>query len=113
MSVDGIWTAELYGPFGWENRGVYSLENDRIIGGDNRAYSFGACKLAGADFNADLAVYYYGPPRTVFGESDEQFTLKLAGKLEGDVIDGTVSRPDKPGYELRMRLTKRMEMPTG
>ena len=112
MSMDGVWTGELYGPFGWENRGVFVLENGRIIGGDNRQYTMGVFKLSGSDFEAELKVHYYGPPRTVFGASDEQFTTVLSGELKGDVVSGTISRPDKSGYELQIRLTKRMELPT-
>ena len=33
MSIEGIWTGEVYGPFGWDNRGVFVLENGRIVGG--------------------------------------------------------------------------------
>ena len=31
MSIEGIWTTEVYGAFGWENRGVFVLENGRIL----------------------------------------------------------------------------------
>ena len=31
MSIEGIWTGEVYSAFGWENRGVWLLENGRIV----------------------------------------------------------------------------------
>ena len=71
MSIEGIWTDEIYGPFGWENQGLFLLENGRIVGGDNRHCSFGTYSLSGNDFRAELKVLYYGPPRTVFGEASE------------------------------------------
>lgn len=113
MSSEGIWTTEVYGAFGWENRGVFTLENGRVIGGDNRQYTMGTYKLSGDDIEAELTVYYYGPPRTAFGEASEQFTTKLVGKFEDGVIDGKINRPDKPKYDIRMRLTKRMDLPKG
>ena len=36
MTIDGVWTGEFYGPYGWENNGVYVLEGGRIIGGNDR-----------------------------------------------------------------------------
>ena len=26
MSIEGVWTCEVHGPFGWENHGVFILE---------------------------------------------------------------------------------------
>jgi hypothetical protein len=111
MSIEGIWTGEVYGPFGWENRGVFLFEDGRMIGGDGRAYSVGTYSVSGDRITAELKVHYYGPPRTVYGEQSEEFTLKLDGKLEDDVIVGNVHRPDKAQFELQYRITKRMGLP--
>lgn len=111
MSADGIWTAEVYGVFGWENHGVFMIENGRVVGGDNRQYSTGSYKLADGKFDAELMTHYYGPPRTVYGDTAEQFTTKLAGKLNDGVIEGLIGRPDRPEYDLQVRLTRRMDLP--
>ncbi|MDX1422960.1 MAG: GrlR family regulatory protein [Kiloniellales bacterium] len=111
MSIDGIWTGEVYGPFGWENRGVFLLENGRIVGGDNRQYSVGSYRLAGQEMSARLKVHYYGPPRTMFGETREEFPADIAGTLKDHEITGTISRPDKPQFDLQIRLTKRLDLP--
>ena len=112
MSIDGIWTGEVYGPFGWENRGVFLLENGRIVGGDNRQYSVGTYSESGDGVTAELMTHYYGPPRTVFGESSEEFTTKIIGTLKDHEIDGTISRPDRPQFDLQIRLTKRLDLPS-
>ena len=111
MSVDGIWTGEVYGPFGWENRGVFLLENGRIVGGDNRQYSTGSYSLSGNEMKAELHVHYYGPPRTVFGEAKEEFTTEIVADFKDGEIDGTIRRPDRPQFDLQIRLTKRMSLP--
>ena len=111
MSIEGIWTSEVYGMFGWENRGIVLLENGRLVGGDNRHYSTGTYSVSGDRITADLAVHYYGPPRTVFGDQAEEFTLKLEGKLEDNLIVAKVHRPDKVQFELEYRITKRMGLP--
>lgn len=113
MSIDGIWTGEVYGPFGWDNRGVFLLEKGRIVGGDNRQYTMGSYRLAGKEVTADLMVHYYGPPRTVFGEAKEQFATVITGTWKDGEIGGTISRPDKPQFDLQIRLTKRMDLPDG
>ncbi len=111
MSIVGIWTGEIYGPFGWENRGVFLLENGRIVGGDNRQYSIGTYSLSGDDMKAELTVHYYGPPRTVFGEAKEEFTTEIVGTRKEGEINGTIRRPDRPEFDLQIRLTKRLELP--
>ncbi len=112
MSIEGIWTGEVYGPFGWENRGVFIFENSRILGGDNRQYTAGRYSLSDRDMTAELTIYYYGPPRTVFGEAVETFTSVIEGTVnaESGVIEGRIRRPDKPQFDLQLRLTKRMDL---
>ena len=112
MSIEGIWTGEVYGPFGWENRGVFLLEDGRIVGGDNRQYSLGTYSQSGAEVKAELLVHYYGPPRTVFGEAEEKFTTEIRGTCKNGEIDGTIRRPDKPQFDLQIRLTRRLDLPT-
>ena len=112
MSIEGIWTGEVYGPFGWENRGVFLLENGRIIGGDNRQYSVGTYSESGDELKAELQVHYYGPPRTVFGETAEKFTTIIVGTRKNSEINGTISRVDRPQFDLQIRLTKRLVLPT-
>lgn len=113
MPLSGVWTAEVYGPFGWENRGIFVIERDRIIGGDNRHYSMGRCQLDGSRVTASLGIHYYGPPRTQFGEASEQFTTEIVGELADAIIEGTIRRPDRPQFDLQIRMTKRMEIPVG
>ncbi len=111
MSIEGIWTVEVYGPFGWDNRGIYILEKGRIVGGDNRQYSVGVYEVTGDQMKAELKVHYYGPPRTVFGEATEQFGAEIEGTWKDMEISGIVRRPDKPQYDLQIRMTKRLELP--
>jgi len=111
MNVEGIWTGEVYGPFGWESRGIFVMEKGRIIGGDHRQYSTGAYKMTRDRFQASLTVHYYGPPQTTFGEAREQFTTELEGVVKKGVMTGTILRPDKGQFSLQCRLIKRMDLP--
>jgi hypothetical protein len=111
MSIEGIWTGEVYGPFGWDNRGVFVFDDGHIIGGDHRQYSSGTYSQTGQEVKARLQVHYYGPPRAMFGEAREQFAIELEGALEGEEINGVIRRPDRPQFDLQIRLTKRMDLP--
>jgi hypothetical protein len=109
MSMEGIWTGEIYGPYGWESRGIFVLENGRIMGGDNRQYSIGTYDVSGDTMKAEMVVHYYGPPRTVFGEEQERFNIEMTGTVDEGTIEGQVIRPDKTQFTVACRLTKRMD----
>ena len=111
MSLDGIWTGEVLGPYGWENTGVYVLERNRIIGGNNRHYSTGKFKLSNDTYTATIAVHYYGPPRAIFGQQQENFQIEVTGKLKDDVIDARIVRLDAPHTDVHYRMTRRICIP--
>ena len=111
MTIDGVWTAEAHGAYGWEDRGIFFLQDGRTLGGDNRMFCSGTHRVNGNDFEADWKVSYLGRPRTLFGEAKEEITLEVSGTVENDMIDARLSRPDRPGYSLRYRLKKRMNLP--
>ena len=111
MSLEGIWTGELYGPYGWENSGVYVLETGKILGGNDRHYSLGTYSVSGKVYKAEINVHYYGPPRAIFGERREDFKIEVTGELGDGVIDAHVIRPDKPEVTVTYRMTRRMDLP--
>lgn len=111
MSIEGVWTGEMYGPYGWENGGVYVLREGLLLGGNNRHYSNGRYRLEGDAYEASVAVHYYGPPRAVFGEKKEEFEIQVTGTLKDGVIEATVVRPDRPEFAMQYRMTRRMDLP--
>lgn len=110
MSIDGIWTNEIYGPYGWENSGVYTLENGRIIGGSSRHYSAGAFQVDDGKYHADIRVHYYGPPRTIFGEKRDAFEISVRGTIADGVIEGEITSTENNSTVI-FRMTKRMDVP--
>ena len=111
MSMDGIWTGEILGPYGWENSGVYVLEGGRIIGGSSRHYSTGTYTVEDGQYAADVSVHYYGPPRTIFGEQLEEFTIRVTGKIVDDRVEAEIARSDKPKTPVEYRMIRRMDIP--
>ena len=110
MSAEGIWTGEVYGPFGWETRGVFIFDNGRIVGGDNRQYLMGTYSLSGNEISVSIEIIYHGTPRTLFGSSDATLSLQLVGRINGELIEGSIFRQDNPKQTLSIRLTKRAEI---
>lgn len=111
MSIDGIWTTELMGLFGWESTGVLLLEDGRAIGGGNVHYAIGSYDTSSDDVHLSLAVEFHGPPRTIFGSSDKNLTIEFKGKLRNGVIEGSAYRVDKPNQNIAYRLTRRADIP--
>lgn len=107
MSIEGIWTGEIYGPFEWEPFGVFIFDDGRVAGGDDRQYSFGCYCFVQDKLKAALLTRYYGQPRTMFGEAQGEYRVTIDGVWEGGQIVGVISRPDASKFDLRIRLTKR------
>lgn len=111
MSFEGVWTAEVFGPHGWDSHGVLLLQGGRLAGGDNQQCTSGTYEVHGEGIEAELMVDHYDQPRTIFGDNARRYTTRLAGRLTGSVISGIVVRPDRPKFELQIRLTRRMDLP--
>jgi len=111
MNIDGIWTGEIYGPYGWQNNGVYILQDGLMTGGNDRHFSTGRFSLSDGGFRAKVEGHYYGPPRTVFGQNRETFQIEMKGELADGVIDAEIAGSDNPLLNVLCRLTRRMDLP--
>ena len=110
MSIDGLWTGELYGLQGWENSGVVVLEHGRALGGGRHHFAVGSYEVSGDEFKLLLSIEYHGPPRTLFGSSAKTLQIQFDGTVDGGRIEGSVCRPESPELSLMFRLTRRAEI---
>lgn len=106
-TIEGIWTLEFYGTFGWETTGILVLENGRCLGGGNNHYAVGTYSVSEQKVRIDLNLNYFGTVRTLFGAKDQHFSVLFEGERKGGEISGTVRRPDKKVIALQFRLKKR------
>ena len=111
MSLEGLWTSQIYGLFGWENTGVLILTNGQAMGGGNNHYSIGSYGEAENSVEISLQIEYHGTPKTVFGAAENQLTVVLEGKHDDNMIEGEVCRTDKPELSLPFRLIRRADLP--
>ena len=108
--IDGIWTVEIFGPYGWENTGTYVLEQGRILGGNDRHHSAGHYSFVDASYRAEIAVRYHGQPRAIFGQRREQFEIVAIGTLKNDVIEAQIDCRDRPGFSVPCRMVRRIAL---
>ena len=113
LSIEGVWTAEICGPYGWENNGTYVLERGRVLGGSDRHYAAGHYSFIDNSYRAEIAVNFHGKPRTIFGERCDRFEIVVTGTSDNDVIEAQMDRKDKSGFSVRYRMTKRLGLPSG
>ena len=111
MTIEGIWTTEIMGLFGWETTGVLVLEKGRAIDGGNHHYSVGSYESSGDEIHISLSVEYHGTPRTMFGASDKMLQVELNGTVQEGVIEGSAYRVDKPNQKIACKLTRRADIP--
>jgi hypothetical protein len=111
VSIEGLWTSEMYGLQGWEDVGVIVLNSGHALGGGRHHSSVGDYTFSGGEFSMSLAITYHGQVRTLFGSSDKSLSIQVEGRMQGDKILGTVHRAGSPSLSLSFRLTKRAEMP--
>jgi hypothetical protein len=112
MTLDGIWTVEIYGVYGWESTGVIILEGGRALRGGNNHFSVGTCEISSyGQISISLFVEYHGHVRTMFGESQEKFSVNFEGKFNDPIIEGTLGRPDRVDMKITCRLTKCGDVP--
>ena len=111
MAVEGIWTSELMGLFGWETTGILVLEKGRAIDGGNHHYSVGSYETSGNQIHISLSVEYHSTPRTIFGASDKNLQVEVEGTIENGIIIGKAHRADKQDHKAMCRFTRRSDLP--
>ena len=111
MSIEGIWSSEIMGLFGWEPVGVVMFSDGNVMGGGASHHSSGTYKFDDDRVTIDVKVEFHGTPRTLFGAADPSFTVQGTLKLKGNVLEGTVRREDTPDQTVTYRLTRRADLP--
>lgn len=110
MAVDGLWSTEIFGLWGWEHRGVLVLTDGCAFGGGNNHHSKGSYSGDSGEIRISLEISYHGTPRTMFGATERDFALKIQGRLEDGKITGAMHRSDRPELKLPVRLTRRSNL---
>ena len=60
MSLDGVWSSDIGGAYGWEPIGTVFLKDGRLMGGGRNHYSIGTYKEKGDGaivFHIDIKIW--------------------------------------------------------
>lgn len=114
MSINGVWSSDIGGAYGWEAIGTVFLENGRVIGAGRNHYSSGNYKEK-ADgtivFNIDIV--QFGQKRALFGRKSDELSIVITARRDGDkaLILGEATMPGHSEYGIAVRFKKRGKLP--
>jgi len=114
MSINGVWSSDIGGAYGWEAIGTVFMEDGRLLGGGRNHYSVGSYKEksdGGISFHIDIN--QFGKKRALFGRKSENLSIVIKARQDGDrkLILGEATMPGHSEYGIAIRFKKRGELP--
>lgn len=111
--IDGIWSVEIFGMYGWESMGTLVLHKGRAVGGGNHHYAVGAYTESDDRISISLAMNYKDVPRTLFGETKNRFKVVFDGtrSAKKNRMNGMMHRPRRAKMAIGCRLTREADLP--
>lgn len=115
MNINGIWSIELGGAYGWEPIGTLYLQDGHIMGGGRNHYSTGKYKTRDKNIVLHFEINQYGEKRALFGQKSGRVCVYVNASRDGDKIIGEATLPPaqsgKIHYGLCIRLKRRADLP--
>jgi len=109
--LEALWSDEFLSNVEGFGAGVVVLESGRIFGGDSQYFYTGTYEVNSGTLSGEINVtHYFGPANSIFGP-DQNFTLRVSGKIEAPIMQGRGFRVDNPDLGVAFRLTRRAELP--
>ena len=113
MSLDGIWSMEVGGIYGWERLSTVFFEKGRYLGGGPVMFSQGTYVIDGKKVKIENKVTQHGEKRIVYGEKRKQFSLVITAKRDGNKITGKAHRKGDKSTALKypVRFIRLADLP--
>lgn len=115
MNLNGIWSNELGGGYGWEAIGTLIFKDGRITGGGRNHYSLGTYKTKGEGAVLHIEINQFGKKRALFGQKSKQVCVVVKARRDGDTMIGQATPsgalPEHTHYSLCVRLIRRADLP--
>lgn len=115
MNINGIWSIELGGAYGWEPIGTLYLRDGRIMGGGRNHYSTGKYKTKENGIVLHIEINQYGEKRALFGKKSERVCVYVKANWDGNNMVGEATLPpaqiERFHYGLCIRLMRRADLP--
>lgn len=112
MSLKGVWSSEIVGPYGWESIGTVFLKKGRVTGGGAHHYSFGHYrKKKDGSIVFEIEIHQFGRKRPLFGKEREHFPVRVEVRRHGDRMEGEARIPGRHDHRVLVRYRKRSKFP--
>ncbi len=113
MSLEGIWSFEIGGIYGWERMGTAFFEKGRYLSGGPVMFSQGTYVVDGKKIKIKMKITQHGKKRIAFGEKRKQFSVVITAKRDGKKIKGEAHRKgDKSNaFKYPVRFSKLADIP--
>ena len=113
MSLEGIWSVEIGGIYGWERMGTVFFEKGRYLGGGLVMFSRGTYIVDGKKIKIKIKITQYGEKRIAYGAKRKQFSVVVTAKRDGNKIKGEAHRKgDKSNaFNYPVRFYKLADIP--
>ena len=103
---EGLYEIRFRTPMG-EGRGLVTLQNEQVLGGDVIIVYAGTFKVEGDRFIANVRTSRYATEpgfASVVGKDNAQ--IDISGTIQGDLITGHGQSPDAPSIKIGVSLRR-------
>ena len=115
MNINGIWSNELGGGYGWEAIGTLFFKDGHITGGGRNHYSIGTYKIKGEGAVLHIEINQFGKKRALFGQKSKQVCVVVKARRDGDTMIGEATLPGALSgythYGICVRFKRRADLP--
>ena len=111
MNLNGIWSSELGGPYGWEPVGTMFLKEGHMTGSGRNHYTIGTYRAKGDSVVFHFEYNQFGKKRALFGQKSEQVSVVVKAKRDGDTMIGEATLPGHTEYGICVRFKRRADLP--
>ncbi len=112
MSINGVWSSDIGGAYGWEAIGTMFLDDGRLIGGGRNHYSFGKYTMdPDGTVILKIEIRQFGTKRSLFGRKSEELSIVVTARQDGDKMTGEATVPGHSEYGIAVRFKKRGKLP--
>ncbi len=111
MSLDGIWSSDIGGAYGWEPIGTAFLKDGHLQGGGRNHYSIGTYKEQDdGTIIFNIEINQFGEQRTLFGRKTAKLSIVVTARLDGDKMLGEAMMAGYSEYGIAVRFKRRGEL---
>lgn len=115
MNLNGIWSIEFGGTYGWEAVGTLYFTDGHITGGGRNHYSIGTYKTKDDGVVMHIEINQFGEKRALFGQKSDRVCMVVKATRDDNEMIGEATLPKaQPGsthYGLCVRFKRRADLP--